>query len=211
MKSFVYYSRFYVLFLLITQNVIAQKSLQFIKQIQHPKELTHLYDSLLMPLLVDQQNVFMISSECFGRNNAGTINARNSGGTSNDRQAGGDANDRKDGGTANDRKNDGLANTRNEEGTANNRNQGGQANDRNGGGTTNQRNEGGSSNERNSAGTANDRTNGGSIAYYSCGRDSDGILIIYFHNKALDSNVKIYYNHLFYNKKSKFFKIKKYV
>ena len=168
-----------------------------------------LYDSLQLPLLVANTKVFLLSSECFVRDNGANANERNAGGNANDRNAGGNANDRNAGGNANDRNAGGNANDRNAGGAANDRNAGGTINDRNSGGAFNERNFGGSVNDRNAGGNSNDRNSGGEFANFSCGNDAKGTLFIYFHHAAIDKTVKVYYNHKFYTIKNNFFKLKK--
>src|ERR1017187_7845039 len=74
----------------VTTSVISQEhEVKFLSRITNETDYKKLYDSLLVPLVIYNNNVYAIHSECFPRNAGGNVNSRNAGASVNDRNAGG--------------------------------------------------------------------------------------------------------------------------
>jgi len=183
-----------------------QKPVEYIGRFQSEEELSILSDSLQTPLLVYNNMVYEMHSDCIIKAFGAAYNDRNGGGESNNRSASGNANNRNSNGNNNDRQSTGTSGEREDDGTYNNRHRKGSSNDRKSGSRSNDRSASGNANDRKNSGLSNDRRNAGDVMVYGCNVDKKHRLTIYFKKIKDPQNLKIYYNHLFFT--NKYFKIK---
>ena len=183
--------------------------LKLLKGYDAGSNLAPLYDSLLLPLLVTDNKVYVIRSECFPRAAGEADNDRSEGAAVNDRSREGGNNDRSEDGDGNDRSHDNDNNDRKAGGAINDRDNTGDENARQGDGDANNRAAGNAANDRAGNGHSNDRTAGGAATGIICWADEEGILNISFEYMAPDKKAQLYFNHKYYTSHSKRFKLKK--
>jgi hypothetical protein len=199
-----------LIFICLAKCFLAQtQELVFVSTIKQEKDVQKIYDSLRIPLLIYQNKIYAIHSECITRDFGGNINSRDSGGNSNDRNAAGNSSDRNSGGDAKERNSGGNSNDRNSSGNTNDRNVWGNTNDRSSGGNSNDRNASGNSKDREAGGSSKDRNQEGAFSKFMCSVDQHGKLILHFYNIMEDKSTKVYYNNSYISLKSKYFIIKK--
>jgi hypothetical protein len=184
-----------------------KKTLVYIATYSSEEELKKIFESVKKPLLIYNNIVYEMDSDCLITAFGGSFNDRNAGGDANERNKSGTTNDRNSSGVSNDRNSGGGSIDRNDGGYSNDRSAGGNSNNRNAGGNSNSRNAGGNINDRSAGGNVNDRNAGGELMDFSCEVDKKGKLTIYFKELKKDETLKIYYNYLFYT--NQYFKIKK--
>ncbi len=200
MKKYISYTRFFLLFILSiylyacgsAKRFVAPKSLVYLGQYESEKQMAALYDSANAPLLLYKNSIiYLMHADCVADAFGGDANDRNSAGDANKRKRTGDNNNRNANGDANNRNNGGGSGERKGRGKNNNRNKNGDANDRNAAG---------GANNRNVQGGANDRQANGDAQTFTCAV-SKGKLILGLKNITKKDPVRIYYNHLFYDRK----------
>ena len=196
MKIFI----FLIIFLVANNSYSQTHELVFVSTIKQEKDVKRIHDSLRIPLLIYQNKIYAIHSECITRDFGGNINNRDFGGNSNDRNTSGNSSDRNSGGDAKER---------NSGGNSNDRNSSGNTNDRSSGGNSNDRNSSGNSKDRDAGGNSKDRNQEGAFSKFMCSVDQHGKLILHFYNIMEDKSTKVYYNNSYISLKSKYFIIKK--
>lgn len=164
-------------------------SFTFVKTFTDEKEIVSLYDSIKKPLLIFQNKIYAIGSDCTNYSLLdGTFNQRNKDGKTSRRNKGG--------------KND----QRFSDGDTDQRLAGGDIGERNKSGKSDKRRKGGKSDRRNKGGNSDDRNSGGTLSNAPrCEVSDNGKLVLYTRQEIKSKNAQIYYKHQFFNKK--YFKI----
>lgn len=148
------------------------------------QQLKQIADSLDKPLLIYNNKIYVIGSDCLTRLFDGSLDDRDKDGDSDNRFSDGAGNERNKGGAVADRK---------KKGKRNNRDKGGSNSDRDDDGDVNDRKMG--------AGSDN-RDTGGSIADGPrCSYAKNGKILLYTRQEIKGSNAQIYYNHQYFSNK----------
>lgn len=160
----------------------------FIKHFKNETEVIAVGDSLKKPLLVTDNKIYAIGSDCLTRLFDSSIN---------DRGGDGDSDERFKEGNADERKNGGAVADRNSRGRKNGRNKNGNNNDRDEDGDVNYRNRGAGSDIRRADGSVADGPR--------CSYTKSGKILLYTRQNLDSKKSKIYYASNFYS--NKYFKI----
>jgi hypothetical protein len=159
-------------------------SFSYIGKFSNESELKAISDSLQLPLLVVNDEVYSIGSDCISRALDGNISDRDTDGANNNRnRLGANTERNKSGSTA----------ERSKKGKKNNRKKDGENNDRNDDGTYNDRDIDGNSNNRNKSGAISEGVR--------CAIDKKGKLILYTRKKINTKTAKIYYHNSYFTNK----------
>jgi hypothetical protein len=194
-------SFYFILSLLIFNSSFLfgqEKKIRFVKIFKNEREISDYFEKSNMPLLIYNNRIYELSSDCISRTMGGEDNNRNMGGDVNARKKGDDDNRRDMGGDVNARKKGDDDNRRDMGGDVNARKKGNDDNRRDMGGDVNARKKGDDDNRRNLSGEFDE---------FDCFVDQAGNLIILFYNKIGKTKIKIYFNGTFFKSNSKYFSL----
>ncbi|OYU82855.1 MAG: hypothetical protein CFE24_13875 [Flavobacterium sp. BFFFF2] len=179
----------FLLFLFYFSFINAQDmTFSYVGKYENIEKLKQIADSINKPLLVTEDKIFSIGSDCLTHLFDGSINDRNSDGNSDDRYKDGDSDERKKGGGIVERTKKSNRNNRNKEGKFDERDEDGDVNDRY---------KDGASENRNSNGSISDGPR--------CSYSKNGKILLYTRQNINAKKSQIYYKNKFYS--NKYFKI----
>lgn len=194
-----------------------ENRLIFVKIIADTSELHLIYDSLQVPLVLQNRAVYALHSECFQRNSGADVSVRNSGTERSSRTLAADDNERRIDGNSDDRAIGAAAEERNKAIATDARAIASNSGERSSEANTDVRTAENNVNARNSSSAVGarqqqadvDRRQAGSaLGYLSCARDDKGRLIIYLNNMEPDKHLAMYCDGKYYESNTSFFKIK---
>jgi hypothetical protein len=164
------------------------RTFSYVDKYENDEKLKLLAESINKPLLITENKIYSIGSDCLTRLFDNNINERNDDGDSNERFKDGENDERKKGGD--------IA-YRTKKSKKNKRNKDGNSNDRDDDGDVNNRNSDGNSNNRNADGLISDGPR--------CSYTKNGKILLYTRQEINSKKAKIYYNNKYFS--NKYFKI----